>query len=498
MATSSAVDIISGSPHDAYVSAGAPSKASSVAEITAALCTIPILNGLTDAEYEWLASHGTERKGESGAMVFREGEPACNLNFILEGEIHVRRRHTGPLALFIGRAGQMSGKLPFSRMKGYGGDGYTVGPIWVLDIHEDLFPAMLSAIPSMAQRCVSVLLDRTREVTRMEQQAEKLTALGKLAANLAHELNNPASAAQRSAATLFSELHEYGKQTFDLGVLSNDPRQTQRFMEWIVSTRERLAAFATQSPSRVSPLALSDREEALTKWLSEHGIEKAWSLAPVLAESWIGFDQLDDLAEIVSPEIFPLVLSAFTSSLRAEKMAETVIGSTVRIFDLISAIKDYSYMDQAPIQEIDLAQSLSTTLTMMGSRLPGIQVETQFDPELPPVSAYGSELSQVWTVLIENALDAMRGEGTLRLTTRLTGSLATVEIWDTGPGVDPTLTTRIFEPFFTTKAPGSGLGLGLDTAQRIVARHSGFLTVQSRPGETCFQVRLPLNQAGAY
>jgi signal transduction histidine kinase len=193
-----------------------------------------------------------------------------------------------------------------------------------------------------------------------------------------------------------------------------------------------------------------------------------------------------------------VALATFASSLRVERMAETVVNSTVRIFDLIRAIKDYSYMDQAPIQDVDLAQSLETTLTMFNSRLQNVTIERNYDPDLPPVSAYGSELNQVWTALIENALDAMKDRGTLRLSTRSSGQMAFVEIWDTGPGIPPELKSRIFEPFYTTKAPGKGLGLGLDTAQRIVTKHSGFIQVESHPGATCFQVRLPLDQAGAY
>jgi len=188
-------------PTEPYLVPVTPVAPTPLPEIIEALRTISPLNGLTEEEYGWLASHGSERISDSDALVFNEGEPATHLVFILRGEIHVRRRHSGPMALFIGRAGQMTGKLPFSRMKTYGGDGYTIGPTWILDIHESLFPEMLAAVPSMTQRCVSVLLDRVREVTRMEQQAEKLAALGKLAGNLSHELNNPASAAQRSAAT---------------------------------------------------------------------------------------------------------------------------------------------------------------------------------------------------------------------------------------------------------------------------------------------------------
>jgi signal transduction histidine kinase len=481
-----------------YLVSTAPEHPTPLPEIIEALRTITQLEGLSDDEFQWLAEHGSERVGAEGALIFREGEPACHLNFVLKGEIHVRRRNSGPLALFIGRAGQMTGLLPFSRMKGYGGDGYTIGPSWVLDIHKDLFTDMLHAIPSMAQRSVNVLLDRVREVTRMEQQVEKLEALGKLAANLAHELNNPASAAQRSAASLFGELREYGDLKYRLGKLCLTEQESDLYRDWVVSAREKAAAYSVANVTASSPLAASDREDELVRWLESRNIPSPWKIAPALAETRLPTSILDDLAASVRPETLPVALATVAGSLRVERLAETVVDSTVRIFDLISAIKDYSYMDQAPIQDIDLAQSLENALSMIGSRLKGIQVVTEFDPELPPISAYGSELSQVWTSLLENALDAMHGEGTLRLTTRLTGQMAFVEIWDTGLGIDSAIKSRIFEPFFTTKAPGRGLGLGLDSAQRIVSKHSGFITVESRPGATCFQVRLPLDQAQAY
>ncbi|MBN9617225.1 MAG: histidine kinase [Acidobacteriales bacterium 59-55] len=488
-------------PTEPYLVPVTPVAPTPLPEIIEALRTISPLNGLTEEEYGWLASHGSERISDSDALVFNEGEPATHLVFILRGEIHVRRRHSGPMALFIGRAGQMTGKLPFSRMKTYGGDGYTIGPTWILDIHESLFPEMLAAVPSMAQRCVSVLLDRVREVTRMEQQAEKLAALGKLAGNLSHELNNPASAAQRSAASLFGELRRYGDQKYRLGSLCLKAEQSAVYKSWLIRTRSKMAEFSNVVNASQNPLAAADREEQLTAWLTAHGVAEPWEIAPSLSETRLTIEQLDDLASHASPELLPIAVSTFATSLRVERMTEAIIDSTVRIFDLISAIKDYSYMDQAPIQDIDLAQSLETTLAMFASRLQGVAIERDFDPSLPAISAYGSELSQVWTALIENAIDAMHASGipgVLRLRTTLTGSMAYVEVWDNGPGVDPAIQSRIFEPFFTTKAPGHGLGLGLDTAQRIVSRHSGFLTVESRPGATCFQVRIPLDQAQAY
>jgi signal transduction histidine kinase len=370
--------------------------------------------------------------------------------------------------------------------------------VWAVDVHESLFPDMLCAIPSMAQRCVSVMLDRVREVTRIEQQTEKLNALGKLAANLAHELNNPASAAQRSAASLFSELRQYGDQKYRLGKLCLTDEETARYRGWVENARNRMAAYSSLPLAPQSPLATADREEVLLRWLNAHNIPESWTIAPALSETNLSIDLLDELAEVTSAEVLPIAVATVASSLRVERMAETVVDSTVRIFDLISAIKDYSYMDQAPIQDVDLAQGLENTLVMFNSRLRNVTVELSFDLELPPVSAYGSELNQVWTALIENALESMNDQGTLRLSTRLSGQLALVEVWDSGPGIDPGIRSRIFEPFFTTKAPGRGLGLGLDTVQRIVSKHSGFVTVESKPGATCFQVRLPLDRVQAY
>lgn len=483
----------------------APDVPTEPAKIIAALREIESLDGLTDDEYLWLATNGEEQVATSGALTFREGDPPVGMNIVLRGEIHIRRAQTGSVAFFVARMGQISGLLPFSRMKGYGGTGYAVGEVWSLDIRKEQFPAMLLAIPSMGQRCVTVLLNRVREVTRMEQQAEKLSALGKLAANLAHELNNPASAAQRSAASLFGELRAYGDQKYRLGAACLTQEEIDGYKSWMHRTRERMASYETPSGLTAEVLFQNDREDALLKWLEAHDVAEPWKIAPTLAETTVSLDQLDDLAAITRKQVLSLALSNFASSLRAERMAETVVNSTIRIFDFISAIKDYSYMDQAPIQEIDVAQSLDNTLTMFQSRLHKVDIQRRYDPDVPVISAFGSEITQVWTNIIENSLDALsidspdgQPAGTLILRTRLASQMVFIEFANDGPPIPPELKSRIFEPFFTTKAPGKGLGLGLDTVNRIVAKHGGFVDVESSPGSTCFQVRLPIEQAQAY
>ncbi len=463
-----------------------------VPEIVEALKRVPPLHGMEDSELEWLATHGTERKFPAGATLFHEGDVADTMSILLKGEVHVRRERGAPAALFIGRTGLITGLLPFSRMKTYGGHGYAVSDVSGLEFHRSLFAEMTAAVPSMTQRCVSVLLDRVREVTRLEQQAEKLNALGKLAGNLAHEMNNPASAAQRAASGLLDELRVYGHEKYRMGGLCLDEEHMLRVRDWQSSIRGQRKMIAADSAQHAS------LEDSLQAWLKAHGVNETWKIAPELAELGVTAQQLEPLGEFLNAGSLSVVLGQFASSVRAERIAEAMLDSTARIFDLIRAIKDYSYMDQAPIQEVDVRQALENTLTMLQSRLAHVQVERRYEPDLPLIAAYGSELNQVWMALLENALDAINDNGKITLGVRLSGDLLLIELWDNGTGIPKELQDRIFEPFYTTKPTGSALGLGLDTVQRVVRRHRGFVHVESQPGATCFEVRLPVVQLQAY
>jgi signal transduction histidine kinase len=400
------------------------------------------------------------------------------------------------MALFIGRAGQMTGLLPFSRMKTFGGQGVAASDVWALLIHKSLFNEMLVAIPSMAQRVVSTLLDRVREVTRIEQQAEKLMALGKLAGNLSHELNNPASAAQRAASGLLTELRANRQNRFKLINLCLSEEQIFAVEAWERGVFER-------KPRYVTPDAGAEirREEALRTWLNALPCDGAWDIAPDLAEHGVRVADLEQLHEILQANGTCVTLQYFARYLRSTRSVETLIASTARIFDLISAVKAYSNMDRAAILEVDVPAGLDATVLMLQSRLRNVTVERDYQAGIPPISAYGGELNQVWTALIENALDAMATvdrPGKLQIICRIEGDLLLVEIGDNGPGIPAELQDRIFEPFFTTKPPGHALGLGLDNAMRIVRKHRGHLGVRSEPGSTCFRVRLPLQQLEAY
>jgi signal transduction histidine kinase len=352
---------------------------------------------------------------------------------------------------------------------------------------------MLKVIPSMGDRVVGILLDRVREVTRMEQQAEKLTALGKLAGNLAHELNNPASAAQRSADGMQKELKFFIENSLKLGHLCMTEAQTSDVRAWYQGVLEE----AAQKPSG-DPSTIATREDSIQRWLSERHIEDAWKIAPELAELGATPENLDRFPSSVSAENINTVLLQICSGLRTEKMAEAMLDSTSRIFELIRAVKDYSFMDQAPIQDVDVPQGIESTLVMLHSQAAHATIERSYEPDLPLISAFGSQLNQVWTALIENALEATDFKGRIVIKVRVSGNMLLVEVWDNGPGIAKELQDRIFEPFYTTKAPGQGLGLGLDSAMRIIRTHRGFLTVESTPGATCFQVRLPIEQAQAY
>ena len=476
------------SPAAATATAAPPTP---LPEIVAALRRVSALHGLTDCELEWLATNCEEITAPAGAPLFREGDPATKMSILLRGDVHVRRSQ-GDMALFVARSGQITGVLPFSRMKTHGGQGYASSDVWGLQLDRERFPEMLQAIPSMGQRCVTVLLDRVREMTRLEQQTEKLNALGKLAGNLAHELNNPASAAQRAASGMLEELRTLGHQKFLLGGLCLDEAHLQGIRAW----RSRMEEQARTSGANT--ITQGEHEDRLQRWLHAHGVEQTWQVVPDLAELGVTEKDLDELAALLEGKHLEIVLSQFASSVRTERMAQVMLDSTARIFDLIAAVKDYSWMDQAPIQQVDIAQSLETTLAMLQSRLEKVTVERRFASDLPRISAYASELNQVWMALIENALDAMQDRGRLTLSAHCSGEFVVVEIWDDGPGIPAEIQGRIFEPFFTTKAPGSGLGLGLDTAQRIVRQHRGYLHVTSQPGATCFQVRLPLESLQAY
>jgi len=461
------------------------SEQARVESLVAELRKIPAFADQEQADLEWFIAQSEERRVPVGETTVKEDTPADTMFVMFEGELRARRE-SGPQdgPVFTARAGDVTGVLPFSRMKTFGVTGRAVLPVYSLAFPAEKFPELFHRMPELSQRLVGLLTDRVRNVTREEQQREKLAALGKLSAGLAHELNNPSAAARRSAAALrdcLGRLREVGR-TSRLG-----PEDCA-----LLAEREEQIRVELKPPEYKDEFARVEREEAIQSWLESHGVADAWKLAPLLGEAGLTDPQLEKFAEAAGSSTGPELLR-FATLLELDRIAGELEHSTARISDLIKAIKEYSYMDQAPLQEVDIKQSLETTLTIMHHKLKrGVVVTREYAPDLPKVMAYGSELNQVWTNLIDNAADAMKEKGNLSIRAVRENDYVLVEIGDNGPGIPPEVQSRIFEPFFTTKGVGEGTGLGLDVVHRIVKKARGLVTVKSVPGDTRFQVRLPI------
>jgi signal transduction histidine kinase len=441
---------------------------------------------LPEDQIAWFLSQSQELHLKPGQAYARQGDPADAMFVILEGQIEIRGEIGGETVAFTVDAGNVTGALPFSRMK-----QFTVGGRAVVDTHSlkfpaALFPDLVQKMPELAKRLVGLMSDRIRETTRMEQQRDRLAGLGKLSAGLAHELNNPASAAKRAASQLRDILKKIKDASLELGRKNLTPAQKSEI--------EKLeAAFTQHDDPPPDPLTMSDLEEQVDSLLRSHGQSDLWQLAADLARKNIKPEVLESLFAALDAGTARAALVRIAASVEIANLLNEIESSTSRISDLVGAIKEYTHMDQAPVQNVDVVKSLETTLTIMNYKLKrGVVVQRDYQRIPLLVNSFGSELNQVWTNIIDNAIDAMGGRGELRVRTYRDDDCVVVEIGDNGPGISPEVEAHIFEPFFTTKGVGEGTGLGLDTVQRIVRKHRGSIQVDSKPGDTRFQVRLPL------
>jgi signal transduction histidine kinase len=452
------------------------------------LRSFSIFDGLTDDQLAELVEGGTEVRVEPGVELFREGEHADYWWVLIDGAVDLVRR--------IGREDTLVGRMDvpgrwaggFRAWDEHGvylatGRGATGGR--VLRVPAEVLREWLNNWFPLGRHLIEGIYRTARSIESTVRQRASLITLGTLAAGLAHEMNNPAAAATRAVDDL-----ETACETLlsSLGRLANDEISARQFTALNTLRREIEPGAAV-----CDPLAMADQEEALSSWLTSRGIVHEWMIAPPLAAAGVDLRWCERAAAVLEGPALQPGLEWVASTLSVASLLSEIKESSRRISGLVAAIRSYSQMDRASTQHIDVTDGFESTLVMLGYKLgDGVTVVRDYGTGVPRIDAYPGELNQVWTNLIDNALDAMDGAGTLRLATRAEGDDVVIEVGDTGPGMPPEVAARAFEPFYTTKDVGKGTGLGLDIAQRIVVeRHGGTITIDSRPGETVLRIRIP-------
>ena len=438
-------------------------------------------------QLEWLAAHGKIHSIAVGEVLARPGEPIGDLYVVLSGHFSIRvDRGGGPRKVLEWGAGDVGGLLPFSRMQSPPGLTTVDEAGELLRVGRDCFPEMIARCQELTAILVHIMVDRARRFTSSDFQAEKMMSLGRLAAGLAHELNNPASALARSAKELAALIFELEASALTLGSAQLSAEQ--------VSTIDAVRDHCQKPGARtsLSPLERADREDAVADWVARHGTARV--TADELAETPLTVSQLEQLARTLGDDALGFALRSLVAGYRTRSLASEVEIAAKRIHGLVAAIKGFTYMDQSRAPKpVAIGQGLSDTMVVLGAkaRAKSVVVSLQVAADLPQVDGIGGELNQVWQNLIDNAIDAVPESGHVEVAAFGEPKWVVVTVADDGPGIPAEILERIFDPFFTTKPPGSGTGLGLDIARRIVRQHDGLLEAASRPGRTEFRVMLP-------
>jgi signal transduction histidine kinase len=458
------------------------------ADVLARLAAHTMLGSAPAEEHEWLAKHGTVMRAELGEVVVPKGGVVPSIFIVLRGRVVLRTdRGAGSHKIYEMGAGGVGGQLPYSRMTVAPADGVVEEGVEYLDIHKDHIAELTRACPVTTARMVHAMLDRARQFKISDLHDEKLISLGKLAAGLAHELGNPASAAVRSAKLLAKRLDEAERAATALGEagLSID--------QWAAIRGAVSDCAATSEFATTSALARSDRIDELEGWLDSHGVDD--SCAEPLAETGITIGALDTLATRVQGEALQAAIRWIAAGCGLRTLAYEVDMATSRIQQLVKSVKGFTFMDHAPATEpVDIREGIHDTFTMLAAKrkAKAAEITISLPDDLPRAMAVGAELNQVWMNLIDNALDVIGNAGHVTVSARAEREKLIVTIADDGPGIPVEIQGRIFDPFFTTKDVGKGTGLGLDIVRRIVQRLEGEIELESRPGRTEFRVTLPL------
>jgi len=466
---------------------------------------------LTQAQIDWLTEHGVDVSLADGEVLFAQGKPAEQFYVVLEGDVQITK-HVGrsEVVLTVHRPGGFTGELSLLTEGAHHiATGRAVGNVRVIKIPVADLRRIVFEEPDLAQTILTALACRVQEAAELVRQREKLAALGKLSAGLAHELNNPAAAVLRSVQQLQSHLTIERALYRELTEIWADPDARRHAQAWVESIEKRLNPPPIEGDTKALPppqdgaIERSEREERLTQWLETHDVRHPWQIAAQLSDTRIEPSDLEALASGAGHVDLTTMLAWATAALTVDAMVVTAQQSARRVTELVAAIKTYSHMDEADYQEVDIHDGLESTLTILTHEWKhGIEIRREYDRTLPRIGAFGSELNQVWTNLIDDAVDAVReahGEagGVITLRTAREGEYARVEVIDNGSGIDDALLPRIFDPFFTTKGVGEGTGLGLEIAYQIIVRHhNGDIRAVCEDGQTRFEVRLPIHQPG--
>jgi signal transduction histidine kinase len=464
------------------------STLSVTAEIVERLATHRTLSATPRAELEWLAAHGAMRHYNAGDRMAVIGVQPTELIILLTGRIGVHlQSSTGHRHLVEFVAGDVTGVLPYSRISNSIADVLAEEATDALVVHRDRFPEMIRECPEATAAMVHVMVDRARTFASTDWQDEKMASLGRLAAGMAHELNNPASATVRSAKLLTESLSALEHASIALGALGLTQPQLAAITAW------RDAALVPATTGVFSTMERVDREDALTDWLGAHGADL--DSAPALVEGGLTESHLDELAQAVPPSALSAALAWIAAARTARSLSGDIDRAGGRIYDLVASVKRFSHMDRATATEpTNIAQSLADTVSVLSGKAKQKEVAVRLEvaEDLPLVPAFAAELNQVWSNLIDNALDAVGRGGQVTVRAAREGATVVVRVIDNGAGIPADARSRIFDPFFTTKGVGEGSGLGLDIARRVVRLHNGDIAVDSRAGHTEFSVSIPI------